>query len=668
MIRLHFLIFVFSLICVHTHGQIKMNKDSLLTNFKNDPDNLKNLSDLSQYYGFSNPDSAIYYGRILADKAINDPDYTGRAYQSIANAYLVKNDLGKAEENYKNAISVSEKAGLEKQVAVYEQALAQAYLNSGQLKEALLYYNKALPFFTDNPETEQRDLFLSVIYGGIGNCYNFLGNYDIAVENQFTSLKYAEKINDPISIAINYNSIASIYNNMENYENSIIYNQKALEKFQTTSYPLGEATVYLNLASSHFKNNQVSESLELLAIAEKTLLDIPTTYNLGEVYSLYGEISREENKHDESAAYFEKAISIHSESGSEISQASALFNLAKTNYARNNPIYKSQYEEALRLFRKNNLPKEQKEALEFWISVNLDNNLNGDFKEYLLANDSFLDTEKQNAFIAQEVLYETSKKEAKIAQQDLLIQKEKNNRNLAISSSALILLIAGGGLFWNRNRQRRIKLQHDNTLLELQQNLTQIELSQLNQQLDPHEIKNILTSISPEIQENAPDAYLKMIKLLNVTKSSLNKSLTENLATQIQQIEDYLTVYQTIMHEPFSYTIENNLEDASIHIPRLLLKNFVENAVKHGIKGNENGGKITVSLMGENGYTHIYIDDTGKGRQLPLATNSGIGIETYAKLFDTLNKKNKKPATIEIIDKEKGTKVEVRIPEDYKYQ
>lgn len=650
------------------NGQIKMNKDSLLTNYKNNPEDLKNLSDLSQYYGFSNPDSAIYYGKILVEKAINDPDFTGRAYQSIANAYLVKNDLQKAEENYKKAIAVSEKAGLERQVAVHEQALAQAYLNSGELKNALLYYNKALPFFIDNPETEQRDFFLSVIYGGIGNCYNFLGNYDVAIENQFKSLKYAEEVNDPISIAINYNSIASIYNNMKDYENSILYNQKALAEFQTTSYPLGEATVCLNLANSYFKDNQISESLKLLEIAEKTLLDIPTTYNLGEVYSLYGEISREEGKFDESATYFEKAISIHSESGSEINKAVATFNLAKTNHARNNPIYKTQYDEALQLFIKNNLPKEQKEALEFWIATNLDDNLANDFSEYLAANTSFLDTEKQNAFIAQEVLYETSKKEAKIAQQELLIQKETNNRNIAISGIVLILLIASGGLLWNRNRQRRKKLQHDNTLLELQQNLTQVELSQLNQQLDPHEIKNILAGISPEIQEKAPKAYRSMIKLLNVTKSSLRKSLTESVSVQIEQIKDYLTIYQTIMHEPLQFTIENDLRDTSIQIPRLLLKNFVENAVKHGIKGNENGGHITVSLAKNNGSTHIQIDDTGKGRQFPEATTSGIGIETYTKLFSTLNLKNKKPATIKIIDKEQGTRVDVKIPVNYKYQ
>lgn len=657
------------IICFYLPGiaQIKMNKDSLLLVYKSQPDNLEILSDLSQHYGFSIPDSAIYFGKKLIEKSKGDADYESRGYQSIANAYLVKNDLSKAEENYKKAIEISERAGLEKQVAVYEQALAQAYLNSGNIKEALIYYTKALPFFINN-NPQQRDLFLSVIYGGIGNCYNFLGNYDIAIENQFKSLKYAEKIDDPISIAINYNSISAVYLNMKEFEKSIEYNKKSLAKFQTTSYPLGEATVNLNLANTYFKNKQLPESLEHLRIAEETLLAIPTTYNLGEVYSLYGEIYREQENYDDSADFFEKAIAIHKDSGAEISLATAILNLSKTNYFRNIPDYQTQYRQSMELFKKNNLPKEQKEALEFWISTRLKGEISDNFQQFLLANETFLDSEKQNAFIAQEVLHQTSLKEAKIAQQELVIQKEKNNRNLAILGSSLIFLVAGGGFLWNRNRQRRIELQHANTLLELQKNLTETEITQLNQQLDPHEIKNLLASISPEIQEKAPDAYLKMIKLFNVTKSSLNKSLTESATVQIKQIEDYLSVYQNIMFEPFTYKIQNTLPDSSVHLPRLILKNFVENAVKHGVKNSKTKVEINVTLEEKNDLISISIDDTGKGRQKTNSENSGIGIKTYTQLFSTLNRKNKKPATIEIVDKEIGTLVKITIPTDYKYR
>jgi len=119
--------------------------------------------------------------------------------------------------------------------------------------------------------------------------------------------------------------------------------------------------------------------------------------------------------------------------------------------------------------------------------------------------------------------------------------------------------------------------------------------------------------------------------------------------------------------EPLEYTIDNKIENHQTQIPRLLLKNLVENAIKHGIKGQENGGEIKVILQENNGFINIEIDDTGKGRQHAISLDSGIGTSTYQKLFATLNSKNKENATFEIIDKEQGTKVEVKIPIDYKY-
>ena len=193
-----------------------------------------------------------------------------------------------------------------------------------------------------------------------------------------------------------------------------------------------------------------------------------------------------------------------------------------------------------------------------------------------------------------------------------------------------------------------------------------MELQSLNKQLDPHEIKNLLASISPEIQEKAPESYRKMLKLFNITKASLNNnSLTESLENQAQQIDDFLSLEKSMLSENFEYSIENKIENKELQIPRLMLKNLVENSIKHGIKGN--GGVINVSISEKSNFINIIVDDSGKGRKHAISLDSGIGTSTYQNLFATLNQKNKENATFEIIDKEQGTKVEVKIPVDYKY-
>ena len=271
--------------------------------------------------------------------------------------------------------------------------------------------------------------------------------------------------------------------------------------------------------------------------------------------------------------------------------------------------------------------------------------------------------------------YRISEKNNKIKVQQLQLKikeiqllEEKTNRNIAISGIGFLLLLSGGGFWFFKNRQKQKELQNQNTLLGLQQNLNAMELQSLNKQLDPHEIKNLLASISPEIQEKAPESYRKMLKLFNITKASLNShSLTESIENQIQQTEDFLSLEKSMLPEPLEYSIENKLEQKDQQIPRLMLKNLVENAVKHGIKGKENGGTIKIELFEKNHFIYITVDDTGRGRKQAISSDSGIGTSTYQKLFATLNHKNKDNATFEITDKEQGTKVEVRIPKDYQY-
>jgi LytS/YehU family sensor histidine kinase len=177
-----------------------------------------------------------------------------------------------------------------------------------------------------------------------------------------------------------------------------------------------------------------------------------------------------------------------------------------------------------------------------------------------------------------------------------------------------------------------------------------------------------LASISPEIQEKAPDAYQKMLKLFKLTRATLNnKSMTESLEIQLQQIEDYLLLEKTMLNQPLHFNIDNQIIEKEVQIPRLLLKNLVENAIKHGIRNKTGEGHIQISILEKEHNFHIIVDDDGVGKKQSVGLDTGLGTGTYKNLFAILNQKNKSKADFEIIDKDQGTKVVVKIPVDYKY-
>lgn len=661
---------------VFASAQMNRNKDSLLVEFKKNPNDLEIISRLAQSYEMIQADSAIYYAQHLLTKSEKDWQFTARGYQTLGNSYLTKNEIEKAESYYLKAIEISRKNKGYYEEAFYEQALAQAYLNYGKAQEALELYEQSSTYFLEHSEAPQADYYLSVIFNGIGNSYNLIGLYALAIENFQQSLEYTEKTQDILSEAITYNSLATSYSSLKDYSKSIEYNQKSLEIFENIDYPLGDATVHLNLAESYFKNNQTEQSLDHLKKSEAILVALGTNYNLGEVYSLYGEIYHNESNYEKSNDYFQKALAIHSQSGALQYLSKTYVNIAKNNVAEGkNKEAEENLTNALEISRANQFPKEESEALEILLQLKSDEELKGYLHEFLMAHDTYLNAEKHQAVTAQEIKYETAKKETQLAQQDLVISKEKNQKTMAYSALIIFLLFAGAGYSYLKFKQRRNSLENQNRLLLLRQDLNRMELASVNQQLNPHEIKNLIAAISPEIQEKAPEAYRQMLKLFRLTKASLNSELTDSLENQIEQTDNYLSLMKTMLPSPLEYTIENQLENSDVKLPRLLLKNLVQNSVTHGISALNREGKILVRISQHDRFLHIVVDDNGKGIGATTPNKDGIGLSGYQRLFDLLNQKNSQHAELTIVDKRQinkgnasGTRVEIRIPEGYRYE
>jgi len=652
--------------------------DSLKNELKKDNVNLNNYFTVINYYtNLLTIDSIEKYSLSyyeMSKKSDKKENYV-ESLLYLSNYYKLKNDIVKKKYYFNECMRQSKIYKFDRLLSSCYFMLARDYYDKSQSKECLENALKSLPYYEKMglkgaEMTETIYVMIIMSYKNLGNLQKaneYLIKQKRIVRN--AGLKYKE-------IRIAQGEIAILEAKNQN-DKVIKVSIDLIKKIKTYNNEYlkntGLVEQYFNLASKFSERNNINLSRKYLDSSKFSIQKMDKFYieSITPYYkNLEAELLIKEKKIDNATL---ETIEYSKNSDESFNNAKnhtlkGDFYKKKKDYLKSIEEYEISKELYIKKGFKNNLGNLLKQLIELNILAEDSTKAIAYLKDYSTNNKEIFNEQVAKSITASEIKYETELKESQIKTQQLQIEQEKTNKYMAFGGIGFLILLSGGGYVWFKNQQKQKELHTQNTLFGLRHNINSMELQNLNQQLNPHEIKNLLASISPEIQDKAPESYKKMLQLFNLTKASLNSnSITDSVENQVQQIEGFLSLEKNMLLEPLEYTIDNKIENHQTQIPRLLLKNLVENAIKHGIKGQENGGEIKVILQENNGFINIEIDDTGKGRQHAISLDSGIGTSTYQKLFATLNPKNKENATFEIIDKEQGTKVEVKIPVDYKY-
>lgn len=202
------------------------------------------------------------------------------------------------------------------------------------------------------------------------------------------------------------------------------------------------------------------------------------------------------------------------------------------------------------------------------------------------------------------------------------------------------------------------------------------QLTNVMQQLDPHFLFNALTSISSYYQKGDQEhAHSYLAKVSRLVRTSLENSerMTISLGEEISFVNDYLSVELIRMGERMEFAIEvDEIMQQEIQIPKMLIQNFVENAVKHGIRHlKDKKGMIRVFSVEEKDYFQISVEDNGVGRKKAGEIGSfgtGNGLNMVRKTLGIFEKLEKIKITFEIEDLGGqgegliGTRVNICIP------
>lgn len=225
--------------------------------------------------------------------------------------------------------------------------------------------------------------------------------------------------------------------------------------------------------------------------------------------------------------------------------------------------------------------------------------------------------------------------------------------------------------------QSRIKQLNRKNRIE--QEIRSHQLTALKAQMKPHFISNILNSIQSHSMLQDPmmvNSYIT--KLSSFVRKVLNMSDSEtvSLESELAVLKNYIELEQLRSGYSFKYDIEiePSINTSDYYIPPMLIQPYVENAIKHGMKGGSDDLLKLQFSINPKGLLIVSIIDNGLGINQSKQRNHkqnghiSMGSEinsdrinllrmTYRQHFsvNTINRKNESMCST-------GTEVILKIP------
>jgi signal transduction histidine kinase len=162
-------------------------------------------------------------------------------------------------------------------------------------------------------------------------------------------------------------------------------------------------------------------------------------------------------------------------------------------------------------------------------------------------------------------------------------------------------------------------------------------LRSLESWIHPHFLFNTLNSISALITLDPARAEQIVGRLATLLRASLDTSANSliSLHREISMVESYLDIERARLGEKLRASVEVPHELSETMVPPMSVQSLVENAVKHGITPQSDGGNLLVTARADAGNVCIDVADTGPGFDL-AGICAGHGLDKLVQRLDAL--------------------------------
>lgn len=202
---------------------------------------------------------------------------------------------------------------------------------------------------------------------------------------------------------------------------------------------------------------------------------------------------------------------------------------------------------------------------------------------------------------------------------DWLNKREKeflNNKTLLIASGAFYFFVYF--FIWNliyfiyhyvtKSRKQQLDT------LRLESLVKELELQTIKAHINPHFIFNSLNSIRALVDENPQRARRAVTELSNILRSSMQTEKVETvpLEKELNIVKDYLALENMRFEDRLRVEYEIDEDTLNQPVPPMMLQTLVENAIKHGISKQINGGVVKVISAFKGDFHELVVQNTGQ--------------------------------------------------------
>jgi LytS/YehU family sensor histidine kinase len=149
--------------------------------------------------------------------------------------------------------------------------------------------------------------------------------------------------------------------------------------------------------------------------------------------------------------------------------------------------------------------------------------------------------------------------------------------------------------------------------IHLESLVKELQLKTIKSHINPHFIFNALNSIRALVDENPERARTAITELSNILRSSMQAEKVETapLERELNIVKDYLELEHIRFEDRLKVEYDIDEDTLDQQVPPMMLQTLVENAIKHGISKQINGGSIKIISEFRNNHHELIVQNTG---------------------------------------------------------